>query len=121
MALIHKSGRPTGFDFSHLRPAKDTAFSTKGVASGPLSFMGIFDKSNEVVKQGGQRRGANMGIMRYDHPNILDFIHCKRDNGFLENFNISVALDAKFMDAVKNDKEYELINPHDGSMAGKKH
>ncbi|MBS3144049.1 adenosylcobalamin-dependent ribonucleoside-diphosphate reductase [Candidatus Woesearchaeota archaeon] len=119
MALIHKSGGGTGFDFSHLRPAKDTVFSTKGVASGPLSFMSIFDKSTEVVKQGGQRRGANMGIMRYDHPSILDFIHCKRDNGFLENFNISVALDAKFMDAVKNNKEYDLINPKDKSVSGK--
>src|SRR3989338_2582079 len=119
MALIHKSGGYTGFDFSHLRPAKDTVFSTKGVASGPLSFMSIFDKSTEVVKQGGQRRGANMGIMRYDHPSILDFIHCKRDNGFLENFNISVALDAKFMDGVKNNKEYDLINPRDKSVVGK--
>ncbi len=115
LSVIHN----TGFDFSHLRPAQDTVFSTKGVASGPLSFMSIFDKSTEVVKQGGQRRGANMGIMRYDHPNILDFIHCKKDNGFLENFNISVAIDAKFMEGVKNNKEYDLINPKDKSVTGK--
>ena len=119
MALIHKSGGGTGFSFSKLRPSKDNVKSTHGVASGPISFMQIFDKSTEVVKQGGQRRGANMGILHYTHPNILSFIDMKKTPGFMENFNVSVTIDEKFMRAVKNNEEYELVNPRTKEIVGK--
>ena len=121
-SLIQKSGGGTGFSFSRLRPKGDLVKKTHGVASGALSFMQIFDKMTDVVKQGGTRRGANMGILHYTHPEIREFISMKSGGAgasVMENFNISVAVDAKFMQAVAEDAEYELINPRTQVAAGK--
>ncbi|MHA2300542.1 MAG: ATP cone domain-containing protein [Candidatus Thorarchaeota archaeon] len=116
MAVVQKSGGGTGFSFSRLRPGGSTVGTTGGVASGPISFMKVYDTATEIIKQGGRRRGANMAILRCDHPDIMEFISCKSDKQSFRNFNISIALTGTFLEVLRNGGEIDLIAPHSGEV-----
>ncbi len=118
-ATIHKSGGGTGFSFSKIRSQGSPVGTTSGVASGPVSFIRVFDASTEAIKQGGRRRGANMGMLNVNHPDIMEFIACKEKEGKLKNFNISVAVDNNFMEAVQNEQDYNLVDPQTNQITGK--
>lgn len=117
-ALVNKWGGGTGYSFSRIRGKNSSVRSTNGVASGPISFAKVFDVATDVIKQGGRRRGANMGVLRVDHPDIIDFMSAKEKDGELSNFNFSVAITDVFMNAVKNEEDYSLIDPSSKKITG---
>jgi ribonucleoside-diphosphate reductase alpha chain len=118
MAVIHQLGGGTGFSFTEIRPRGDLVRGIPGIAAGPVAFLGVFDAATAAVKQGGRRRGANMGVMRVDHPDILEFVRAKTDASRITNFNLSVGVTDAFMEAASGAKRFDLVNPRDGKVVG---